>query len=513
MTSDNLHTETGVDAFGVSDARSRRLLIGMILIYALVGACLGYYRCWYIYRSSIDSAMLSQVLWATAKGYGVLYSPIWAENFLAENFCPLVLVLVPIFWILPAGKVAFGALLFCQSLAIGACALPAYGIARRRINDNTACLILAAVTILYPTVLTQNFFQFIPHILGLPFILAALYYYEVGAFRRFLLCCVLAIAGKETFAMGIFLFGPIALFQRRDWRWVAFPLLFSPVFLLIYFKLIAPYFRGDGGMHSGIYLSYLGDSFGEIARRVVTDPGVLAEEVFRPRKLMYPFHLWAPAGLFLPLLGWPALLCIPDFLINMVSSSESFTVIRHHYGTVIGVFLCAASIHAIGRLSARISEKWKGKRNALFLSLALLVVCISGWSPGFALPDWDPLPNRGTLTRAISMIPPDASVACSEDLAVHLIYRRNACDNTMLKWRFGEGRLGEDRRFEALTQFDYIVFNVAPVFFYSQQLIDWSYRLMKHPDYITLLNDDATIVFERRTKGKMDDFWKQNPEF
>ena len=110
------------------------------------------------------------------------------------------------------------------------------------------------------------------------------------------------------------------------------------------------------------------------------------------------------------------------------------------------------------------------------------------------------------------MIPPDASVACSEDLAVHLIYRPNACDNTMLKWRFGEERLGEDRRFEALTQFDYIVFNVAPVFFYSQELIDWSYRLMKHPDYVTLLNEDATIDFERRTKGKMDEFWKQNPE-
>lgn len=515
MTSKEALAAENADAFGYSDRRARRALLALILIYAVVCGAIGCYRCWFIYRSSIDSAMLSQVIWASATGHGAMYSPVWAENFLAENFCPLILVLTPVFWVFGPGQGAFAVLLFCQSLAIGACAWPAYLIARRRIDDNKACLVLAMITVLYPTVLTQNFFQFIPHILGLPFILAALYFFEARAFGRFVLCCVLAASAKETFVLGMFMFAPVALFQRRNWKWAIFPLLFSTGFLLFYFKGIAPYFRGDAPMHSGMYLSYLGDSVGEILRRVFTEPSALADVVFRPNKLVYPFLLLAPLGVIVPFLGWPALLCIPDFCINMISDSQSFTVIGHHYGTVIGVFLCAGSAHGIARLSRMMSDRWQGSRNALILSIAMLFTCVCGWSAGFRLSDWDPLPHRAALTRAIEMVPPEASVACSEDLIVHLIYRRNACDNTMLRWRFGKARLGEDRQFEALTRFDYIVFQIAPAFFYSGQIREWTSRLLNHPAYDTLWFDDTkdfVAVFERRTKGLMEEFWKGNPE-
>ncbi|UCG32903.1 MAG: DUF2079 domain-containing protein [Phycisphaerales bacterium] len=492
----------------LDDARARRLLALMIALYALLGAAFGYYRCWYVYRSSCDSAMLSQIIWATAKGHGLLYSPIWAENYLAQNFCPLVLVLTPVFWVLSSPVAAFIVLLFCQSLAIGLCAWPAYLIARRRIEDNTACLLLALVTLLYPTVLSQNFFQFIPHVLGLPFILAALYFYEARAFWRFALCCALAVTGKETFAFAVFMFFPVTLFHRRGWKWSLFPLAFSVGFLALYFLWISPHFRGDHPMHSGIYLAYLGDSPGEILRSLCTEPQTLGPVVFAPRKLVYPFLLLAPLALFVPLLGWPALLCLPDFCVNMISNSESFTLIGHHYGTVIGVFLCAAAIHGVGRLSRRLTERWNGRRSALLLSLGLLATCVAASSSAFRLSEWDPLPHRQTLTRAIEMIPPDASVMCSQNLLVHFIYRLNACDDTMLKWRFEPAD-----QFPALTRFDYVVFDLSPPFSWSQQIQEWASRVMAHPAYRTLLYEDWTLVLERREKGLMDDFWKGNPEF
>ena len=496
------------DEHGFEDRRARRLLFLMIAVYALVGAVVGYYRCWCIYRSSCDSAMLSQLVWATAKGYGALYSPLWAENYLAQNFCPLLLVLAPVYWVFSSPAAAFAVLLLVQSLAVGLCAWPAYLIARRRINDNQACLVLALVTILYPTVLSQNFFQFIPHVLGLPFILAALYFYEAGFFWRFALCCVAAIAGKETFGFAVFMFFVVALFHRRGFKWVLFPLLLATGFLAAYFLWIGPHFRGDHPMHSGIYLSYLGDSPGEIMQTLRDDPKMLTRVLFLPRKLIYPFLLLAPLGLFLPFLGWPVLLCLPDFAVNMISLSESFTLIGHHYGTVIGVFLCAAAGHGVARLSRRITARWGGKRNALVLALALLAACVGASSSGFRLSDWDPLPHRDTLTKAIEMVPAEASVACSEDLFVHFACRPNVCDNTMLQWRFES-----EEQFRALTRFDYIVFNVFDRFFYSDLVIGWARRLLNHPDYITLLNHDATVVFERRNKGLMDEFWKGNPEF
>ena len=492
------------DQYGFSDRRARRVLFALILVYTLVGTALGYYKCWCVYRTSIDSAMLGQLIWATGNGHGLLYSPLWAQNFLAQNFCPLVLLLVPVFKLAPH----FVVLLFCQSLAIGLCAWPAYLLARRRIDDNLACLLLALVTLLYPTVFSQNFNQFIPHILGLPFILAALYFYETRAFGRFVLCAVLAVTGKETFALPILMFAPVALFQRRPWKWATFSLLFAAGFLVLYFQVIGPHFRGGAAMHSGIYLGYLGDTPGEILRSLIREPGKLGEVLSAPTKWAYPFLLLAPVGFFLPLLGWPALLGLPDFCMNMVSASESFTIIGFHYGTVIGVFLCAAAMQGIARLSRIMSVRWAGQRQALVLSLALLIICLGSADSAFHPSDWDPLPHRDTLKRAIEMVPPEASVLCTQNLIVHLAFRLNACDDTMLKWRFAE-----EKQFEALTRFDYIVLDVSPPFSWSPQVQEWARRLLAHPAYQTLLYEDWTLVLERRTKGLMDEFWRGNPEF
>jgi uncharacterized membrane protein len=478
----------------------------MIAVYALLGAAVGFYRCWYVYRSSCDSAMLSQLIWATAQGYGLLRSPLWAENYLAQNFCPILLLLVPVYWVFSSQAAAFAVLLFCQSLAIALCAWPAFLIARRHTGDNAASLVLALVTVCYPTVLTQNFFQFIPHVLGLPFILGAWYFFETRSFWRFVLCCALAVTGKETFAFAVFMFLPLALLQRRGWKWALFALLFSTGFTAAYFLVISPHFRGDHPMHSSIYLSYLGGSPGEILAAVWHEPQRLAEVVLAPRKLVYPILLLAPLGFLLPFMSGAVLLCLPDFCANMVSSSESFTVLGHHYGTVIGVFLCVSAGHGVSKLSRRITGRWGGRRNTLLLSLALLAICLGAGSSGFRLSDWDPLPHHDTLTKAIDMVPDDASVACSENLFVHLAKRLNVCDNTMLQWRFEP-----PDQFAALTRFDYIVFDVNPAFSYSQQLREWATRLLTHPDYITLLNDRATVVFERRRKGLMDDFWKGRP--
>ena len=252
-----------------------------------------------------------------------------------------------------------------------------------------------------------------------------------------------------------------------------------------------------------MYLAYLGDTPGEIIRRLFTDPSPLFETLTWPYKLVYPVLLLLPLGIVLPFLGWPALLCLPDFCINMVSSSSSFASLRHHYGTVIGVFLCAAAVHAVQRLSARATERWGGKRNALLLSIALLAVCVGAGSSGFDLGDWDPMPHHDTLARAVNMIPPDASVFCSENLIVHLVYRPNVCDNTQLRWRFPE-----DRRLEALTKFDYIVLDHYQAFTWGRQARQWGELLIRHPDYKILLNEDSTLLFERRDKGHMDYFWK-----
>ena len=108
------------DRYGFSDARATRWLWGLIILYTIICAPLGYYRMWHVFRSSVDSGMLSQLLWATREGMGILYSPVRAYSILGESFCPLTLACLPFYMI----SSHFGLLVVIQSFAIAVCASP-----------------------------------------------------------------------------------------------------------------------------------------------------------------------------------------------------------------------------------------------------------------------------------------------------------------------------------------------------------------------------------------------------
>ncbi len=491
------------DADRRAETRATLLLWAFIALYVLVCTPLGYYRMWVIHRSSVDSAQLMQLLWTTVNGHGVLWSPTFAQNYLAQNFCPIILALVPLYWVLPH----FGALVFVQTAAIALCAWPAYRIARGRLSDPAAALMIAMTTVLYPTVLSQNFFQWIPHILGLPFILTALYCFERRWFWRFVICSALALTGKETFAFPIFIFAAAAVWQRRPWRWVVASLLLSVGFLSFYFLWLSPALRDDGPLHASLYLKYLGDTPGEALGALLRNPLRVFETPFKPHKVAYTFLLLAPLGMIVPLLGWPALLALPDYLVNLISASYSFIVIRHHYGTVIGVFLCAAAGYGVRRIADRLSARWGPGRYERLVAAGVLLACIAGAPNGFNYSEWDPYPNAAMLREAMAMIPPEASVFCTEDLMVHVAARLNVCDNTTAEWRYGRGRV-----YEMATRFDYVLLNTFAQAVPAEWRT-WAGQLLTDPSFECVYRDkhDSALLFRRKSGGLMKNFWRGNP--
>jgi len=393
--------------------------LGLVLAWGFGSALIRFAS----YAASVDLALHDNLEWNSTQGR--LYE-FWNGSLLAYHVTGVPLLALP-FYVLLGGP---SGLLFPQSVALVASAMPMYALARRMLPPLPSGMLSLALPLL-PGLYAQHLADFheAPFV-ALPFLLALLFF-EQGRFRSF----VAAYAGAgmviEYYALALCLFGPYALLRRRSRRWVMVPLAVSISWLLVAYLLVMPHFRATAGAAPAAiwgtqYYSHLGSGPGEIVASVLGDPfgSLLANPLGLPGppiQLLYLRDLLLPFFVVLPFGAPESLFALADLLKNLPTGTWEASWIAGHHSVLASAALLAGTATVLGRLHSGRPELVRGLAAAVLALAAFSPQTVASiLTPAFLL-RVEPLPFAG----ALALIGPEDSVVGTLGVVSHLSRRRD----------------------------------------------------------------------------------------
>ena len=422
-------------------ARGARIaLVALCVVYAVGWSSVARVRFRNFHFTS-DALNFNHMLWRTAHG-DFLPSCLYGRCHLADHASFFLVALAPIYALYPH----MGWLLFLQAAALASAAWPMWLIARRCLGGEWAALAAAAAFLFSPGIVSQTLNQVHETQFVCVFVLFAFYFFDVGRFRPFVLCCLAATMGKETVPLTLFMFGPYAALRRRKARWVAFPVVFAALYLAVVVGLILPAAWGSGDYRHSQHFGAYGSGMREIGWTMLTRPGLVWGISTEPQKLVYLRETLQPFAFVLALGGGAALMALPDFVVNVTASQPALAVVAWHYSVLIAAFLCVATVQTIARLTRRVGPRHRRGVEFGLLLVWLAATALSANSWAFvaetrAPPDWE------ARRRVLRLIPADprVSVVAPPSLAASLSERYRV--------------VNFERRNVDFATFDYIVVN------------------------------------------------------
>jgi uncharacterized membrane protein len=364
-----------------------------------------------------DLGNMVQAVWSTAHGRFLETTSGSGLQFtrLGAHFDPILAFFAPLWWVWPSPLL----LVFVQALALGAGAVPVYWLGRKHLPSPTLAAWFAAAYLLYAPLQWLPLDDFHPVALGVPLLLAALWYLDEDRLRAFAVFALLAsLTGEEMPAL-VGLLGIWYALRRRRVRVGALILATGLAASAVVFYVIIPAFSPGASVFAGRYDAF-GGSPGGLATAFVHRPLDVLAALSSGRDIGYTLALLVPwAGLFLlePLLAFGA---VPMLLLNLISSNPNQAAISFHYTAPIIPFVVGASVLGAARLP----------RNAVrHAGLVVLVIMTLGLmlSPGRLVVGYvNDLrgPERAASLAALQLIPPGVPVAASNRLGGHLSERR-----------------------------------------------------------------------------------------
>ncbi len=344
-----------------------------MLVYVVVFTTMNWQLYWNLMLPHGDSSMYEEHLWNLTHGKG-FRSYLDQGLFLGEHVQVVHLGLLPAYWLWPSHLM----LELCQSLALASGAAPVFWLARRASGSARAASLLAVAYLLYPPMqfldIAIDFKTFRPSAFGIPAILFALDQFERGRIKSMLLCCVVALASQEDFALVL---GPLGLWialrpmlgnwlseetdrlppTMRDKRRAAIfgggLLLGSIAYFLTATRIVIPWFRDGEELHYVRYFAKFGEGFGEVVLNMLLKPGLLFSELCSIPACLYLLAVFVPLAC-LPFLSPTRLAVAAPLLVllclNEVVRSDPFP--RHHFQAVIVplLFWAAAGALTTGRV-------------------------------------------------------------------------------------------------------------------------------------------------------------------
>jgi uncharacterized membrane protein len=370
--------------------------------------------------TGFDLAIKEQVVWNTLHGRFFASSP-EVENAFADHFQPVMLALIPLYVLFPSPKL----LLWVQVIGLAAGAIPLYRLAQRRLNSPWLALAVAAAYLLYPAIGFTERFDFHPETLAIPAFIAAFEALDRDDLKAASLWLLVPLLSKENLGFSVAAFGLHAmLFHRRArfglvWAGVGLVVSSATMFWLI------PSLR-QGPSDTLERYGWLGESPGQMAWTLVSQPGTVCRTLAEPNRALYLLQLLLPVG-FTALLGLPELLlAAPGLAINILAQHHCQAEIYCQYTVPIVPFVFIAAVFGLHRLKGWLGQRWLSHAIGLaVIPLAVLALVID--NPFTEEQELPPplaeLPNAEAVYRALATVPPDASVVTTNAYAPHLAQR------------------------------------------------------------------------------------------
>jgi len=322
-----------------------KLLFLLIIIYIVLvfGICI--FKYFTFEYNGLDLAIFNQVFYNSSLGKFFQFT-IHPTSYLGDHFELLIFFLVPFYSIFKSPIT----LLLIQTLFFALSAIPLYLIAKKHLKPLPALLIIL-LYLFNPATLNINIFEF--HMLALApfFIFWTFYFYDQNKFWPYLVFSFLSLMVREDVAFVIFMFGLIALLDKKKLKWILTPLILASAYFFVALKIIA-YFSSAEKYKFLIYYKWLGQSpleifinfflkFPLVLKHVLTIAnfefglGFLLIFLFIP--LYRPKYLLLSLGMFMQLvLGPPG----------------GELILKTHYGAIFLAAFSLAGIFSLAKISA-----------------------------------------------------------------------------------------------------------------------------------------------------------------
>jgi len=378
--------------------------------WVLLGCYLAFQQHAAFHTHLFDTGYYTQVLWNTAHGNWFANS-LKYPTFLADHFSPILLLLVPLFWLSPTSY----PLQFAKIVALGASIVPLYWLLRRRHPALAPLIVLAYV--LNPLLHQTTLEEFHEIMLAAPLIGVACYAARRENIKLLLLSLGLLLLVREDMGVYVALFGLYWLCCYRERRWLGLAIgLAGVAWMAVVTMVVLPWLRAGTDQSLG------GAQASTQIFAALHDPLPLLLSMVGDSKG------WAALALLLPLAGLP-----------LFARGEQLL-----WGGS-ALFLLALPLSDVGGLTdwyvaPLIPLLWFGVAVALArlsfprallgtsLLLASTLICFYLWSPfpgGKAF-----IPAEYVLTKhhrigqaLLADIPPAAAVVTQSGLGAHLAAR------------------------------------------------------------------------------------------
>jgi len=324
--------------------------------------CIGVYTLLFIFLcfkkydafayNGYDMSIFNQTFYNTLHGRW-FDNTINFNNYLADHFSPILLLLLPIYAIYPSAKI----LLVMSTLVLALSSWPLFKITLYKTKTPALALLVGVLWLLNPFVHIANLTEFhLMYFAPLPIFFAA-YYFIQKKFWPYALWFALSLLVREDMPFILFGFFLIDGLEKRSIKW----LLFSGILPIAYFlgslKIIS-LFSVFGGYKFFAYYSWLGgDDLGSILWTWITHPLQVIGHIFKLNNLINF------ASLFLPLLFLPwrkakylLLLLLPALQFALSLLGIASIVVTNYY-----VVLFLPAIFIAMAMSADVFQLEKGK--------------------------------------------------------------------------------------------------------------------------------------------------------
>lgn len=301
-----------------------------------------------------DLGILDQAIWSLTHGQLFhqticatmgdtnCFSPAGISRF-AIHFEPILFLVAPLYLLWSDPRL----LQILQVLVVAAGAFPAFWLARLRLRNEWAAVVIALLYLLYPAQQWATIFDFHAVTLTAAFLLFALYFLYTRNNVALFIFVVLALACKEEIAGIVALMGLWMLVFQQRWRTGVALLVLAVVWTGIGLLVVHIYSPLGHSLLSSRY-DQLGHSPLGIVKNMLLHPvSFVKTYILSHDRRTYLLNLFAPTGYVALLAPWVWILAVPTMLLNMLSSYPQMYSGFFQYDAEIVPVLIFATIESL----------------------------------------------------------------------------------------------------------------------------------------------------------------------
>ena len=370
------------------------------------------------FGSTLDLATQDQTIWGYSRLEMIPNTVIEIRNLLGDHFHPLLMLMAPLFWISSSAEI----LLIAQGVLLAVGGIPIYMWGAKRLGELEGLAFQGSYLVFWG-ILAGVLFDFHNVVIAVPVISAALYAALERRNRLLWAMVALGMLTREDIALTLIALGFYVVVVQRRYVLGAAIMGLNAVWFALVLGLIIPAIRG--GPYRHWTYDALGTGPASAALFVVTHPLQALELLFMPTAKVRIWVGMLGSWLFLPTLSPIALIALPYLAERFWSAAPTFWTFHLEYSMVPAPILAFAAIDS----AVRIRSVWKVQSTRRLAAVAALGALAASALLSFII---HPLAELSTyvssataadIQSCLDVIPPDASVAATQELLPHLSHR------------------------------------------------------------------------------------------